>query len=421
MAPAPFGILSPSAMHVARLFVNIAQLVTPTRLGAHRGAEHPQARLIRDAAMAVQNGRIAWVGARADWQGKADETIDLGGRAVVPALIDPHTHAVWAGDRLDDFEARLQGAAYEQILARGGGIYHTIRHTAQASLEELVALALPRLKRLIRSGATTIEIKSGYGLTPEAERKMLEAVQQLQAKLRPITLKPTLLIHVPPREGREEYLRTVCTQLIPEVAQQGLAEAVDVFVEREAFTVQEAETILQSARQHGLAVKLHADQFHALGGVELGVRLGALSVDHLEASGEAQIRALAQSQTLGVILPGVNLHLGLPPAPARELIAAGGAIAIGTDLNPGSSPLFSVQQAMALATRLYRLTPTEALIASTVNAAAALGLMDRGAFVPNARADFLVLESADWRDLPYTLGANPVQAVWCEGVLIEQV
>ncbi len=408
-------------MHAARLFVNIAQLVTPTRLGAHRGAEHQQVRLIPDAAIAVQDGRIVWVGARADWQGKADEVIDLGGRAVVPALTDPHTHAVWAGDRLDDFEARLQGATYEQILARGGGIYHTIRYTAQASVEELVALALPRLKHLIRSGATTIEIKSGYGLTPEAELKMLKAIQQLQARLHPITLKPTLLIHVFPRTGRGEYLHTVCTQLIPEVAQHGLAEAVDVFVEREAFSVSETETILQSARQHGLAIKLHADQFHALGGVELGVRLGARSVDHLEVSGEAQIRALAQSQTIGVILPGVNLHLGLPPAPARALIEAGGAIAIGTDLNPGSSPLFSVQQAMALATRLHRLTPAEALIASTVNAAAALGLADRGALAPNARADFLVLQGADWRDFAYTLGANPVHSVWCEGVPIEQV
>lgn len=408
-------------MHAARLFVNIAQLVTPTRLGAHRGVEHRQVQVIPDAAIAVQDGHIAWVGARTEWGGTADEVIDLGGRAVVPALTDPHTHAVWAGDRLDDFEARLQGATYEQILARGGGIYHTIHHTAQASLEELVALALPRLKCLIRSGATTIEVKSGYGLTPEAELKMLKAIPPLQARLHPITLKPTLLIHVPPRTGREAYLHTVCSQLIPEVAQQGLAEAVDVFVEREAFTVQEAEQILGSARQHGLAIKLHADQFHALGGVELGVRLGALSIDHLEASGEAQIRALARSQTIGVILPGVNLHLGLSPAPARALIAAGGAVAIGTDLNPGSSPLFSIQQAMALATRLHRLTPAEALIASTVNAAAAIGLTDRGALVPNARADFLVLQSADWRDLSYTLGANPVHSVWCEGVLIEQV
>jgi len=338
----------------------------------------------------------------------------------VPALIDPHTHAIWAGDRLDDFEARLQGIPYEQILARGGGIYQTIRHTAQASVEELVALAIPRIQQLMRSGAATIEIKSGYGLTLEAEIKILEAIALLPTAFaqRGITLPeivPTLLIHVPPREGRATYLQTVCSELIPEVARRGLAQAVDIFIEREAFTVQEAEQVLRVAQAHGLGIKAHADQFHALGGVELAVRLGALSVDHLEASGEAQIRALAGSSTIATLLPGVSLHLGLPPAPARALIEAGAAVALGSDLNPGSSPLFSMQLAMALGVRLYRLTPAEALIASTVNAAAALGLSDRGALVPGARGDLLVLSSPDWRDLPYTLGGQIIEAIHVGG------
>lgn len=402
-------------MQVQRLFVNIAQLVTPARLECHRGRAHAQVQMVSDAVVAVHEGRIAWVGTRSDWQGEAEKIIDLEGRAVVPAFTDPHTHAVWAGDRLDDFEARIQGVLYEQILARGGGIYHTIRCTAQASVDKLVALALPRLHQLVQSGATTIEVKSGYGLTPEAERRILQAIRQLQALIEPVALVPTLLIHVPPLEGRRAYIKAVCADLIPEVARKGLAQAVDVFVEREAFTVEEAETMLLSAQQHGLKVKLHADQFHALGGVELAVRLGALSVDHLEASGEGQIRALAESQTLGVILPGVNLHLGLPPAPARAIIEAGGAIAIGTDLNPGSSPLFSMQYAIALAVRFHRLTPAEALIASTINSARALGLTDRGTLLQGARADFLVLNSRDWRDLCYTLGGEILHSVWCEG------
>lgn len=403
-----------------KLFVHIAQIVTPLRLGIHRGGEMAQVQVLPDAAIAVQEGKVVWVGRRADWQGQAQETIDLGGRAVAPGLIDPHTHAVWAGDRLDDFEARAQGVSYEEILARGGGIYHTIRCTAQASIERLVALAAPRIIRLMRSGATTIEIKSGYGLTPEAELKILEAIAQLPAEIArqgntPPDIVPTLLIHVPPREGREEYLQGVCRVLIPEVVRRGLARAVDIFIEREAFTVQEAEQVLRTAKACGLDIKVHADQFHAVGGVELAVQLGALSADHLEASGEAQIRALASSSTVATILPGVSLHLGLPPAPARALIEAGAAVALGTDLNPGSSPLFSMQLALALAARLNRLTPTEALAAGTVNAAAALGLTDRGALVPGARADFLVLASPDWRDLPYTLGGQPVEAVYISG------
>jgi imidazolonepropionase len=408
-------------MGTVKLFTNIAQLATPMRLGAHRGVEEmAQVQVISDAALAVQNGTLIWVGRRTDWHGTADEIVDVGGHAVVPALVDPHTHAIWAGERLDDFEARLHGIPYEQILTRGGGIYHTIRHTAQASVEELIALALPRIQQLMHSGVATIEIKSGYGLTPEAEIKILEAIALLptvfaQHGITPPEIVATLLIHVPPREGRSAYLQAVCSALIPEVARRGLARAVDIFIEREAFTVQEAEQVLQVAQAHGLGIKAHADQFHALGGVELAVRLGALSVDHLEASGEAQIRALAGSSTIATLLPGVSLHLGLPPAPARALIEAGASVALGSDLNPGSSPLFSIQLAMALGVRLYRLTLAEALIASTVNAAAALGLLDRGALVPGARADFLVLSSRDWRDLPYTLGGQIIESLYIGG------
>jgi imidazolonepropionase len=393
------------------LFTNISQLVTPAP-GVQRGAAMRDLTVIPDAAMLVSGGVIRWVGPRTDAPGTAQEH-DLGGVAVVPGLTDPHTHAVWAGDRLSDFEARVQGVPYEDLLARGGGIRSSMRATGAASVEELVTLARPRLEALRASGATTIEVKSGYGLDFDAELRMLQAVRVLHSEF---GLVPTLLIHVPPTGGRAEYVQAVCHDLIPGVARDGLAKTVDVFTEREAFTVDETRAILQAANAHGLQTKLHADQFHAIGGTELACELGALSVDHLEASGPAQIAALAASDTVATILPGVTLHLGLPAAPGRALINAGAAVAVGTDLNPGSSPVFSTQLALALAVRLCRLTPAEALTASTVNAAAALGLSDRGALAPGQRADFLALHSPDWRDLPYTLGANPVRNVFVGGI-----
>ncbi|WP_216322019.1 imidazolonepropionase [Deinococcus aestuarii] len=413
------------------LFTGISQLVTPAP-GPQRGAAMRELTVLEDAALLVRDGLIAWVGPSRDAP-SAPQGHDLGGVAVVPGLIDPHTHAVWAGDRLADFEARVEGVSYEEMLARGGGIRSTIRATAAASVEELVRLARPRLEALARSGATTVEVKSGYGLDFDAEVRMLEAVRELQAEF---ALVPTLLIHVPPVRGRKDYVQGVINSLIPRAAEQKnhslwsvphsggelfpkftppLAKAVDVFCEKEAFSVEESRRILMAAREHGLGVKLHADQFHALGGVDLACELGALSVDHLEASGPAQIAALADSPTVATVLPGVTLHLGLPAAPARALIDAGACVAVGTDLNPGSSPLFSAGLALALAVRLCGLTPAEALTAGTVNAAAALGLRDRGALAPGQRADFLALHSSDWRELVYTLGAPPVRDVFVAG------
>jgi imidazolonepropionase len=373
-------------------------------------------RIVEKAALAVADGLIVWTGREREWRGEAITTVDLSHRAVVPGLIDPHTHTVWAGDRLADFEARISGVKYEAILAAGGGIWSTIRSTAAASEKELVALARPRIDALLRSGATTIEVKSGYGFSPDAEFAMLKAIRALAATT-PARIVPTLLIHVPPVESNQRagYVAEICRTLIPEAVREGLAEAVDVFVEKEAWTVREAERILICARQHGLQIKLHTEQFHRTGGTELGVRLGALSVDHLEACGPDQVRALARSSTIATILPGVSLHLGLPPAPGRRLIDAGAAVAVGTDLNPGSSPLFSLSAALALAVRFNGLTPQEALIAGTVNAARALGRSDAGRIEPGLPADFLVLHGADWRDLVYTLGANPVCEIWIHG------
>jgi len=405
--------MTTGGVRVDALVTGISELATPLR-HAQRGAGMGDLRVVRDAALAVRDGLIVWVGERSAWAGEAGETVDVGGRAVVPGLVDPHTHAVWAGDRLADFEARARGENYESILARGGGIRSTMRATGAASVQELVRLAKPRLDALVRSGATTIEVKSGYGLDPEAEVRMLRAVRELQTTC-PAALVPTLLIHVPPPSGRDAYVKAVCEDLIPRVAQEGLAVAVDVFVEREAFTTGEAERILRAGAAWGLQGKLHADQFHAVGGTELAVRVNALSVDHLEASGAEQIDAIAASDTVATLLPGVTLHLGLPAANGRALVQAGAVVAIGTDLNPGSSPLFSAQLAVALGVRVNGLTPAEALVAMTANAAFALGLKDRGVLAPGGRADFLVLEGQDWRDVTYALGGSPVRETWIGG------
>jgi imidazolonepropionase len=398
------------------LITGISQLVTAEGAGPKHGLTMRKLKIVEQAAIGISAGVIVWTGRETEWKGEAEAIVDVGGRAVVPGLIDPHTHAVWAGDRLADFEARTSGSTYEEILAAGGGIRSTIRATAATSQNDLVALAKPRIDALIASGATTIEIKSGYGFTPEAELAMLEAIQSLSA-VSAARILPTVLIHIPPAIAteRSSYMSRICEELIPEVARRNLATAVDIFVEKEAWQVCEAEVLFHRAKEYGLAIKLHSDQFHCIGGVELGVEFSALSVDHLEASGSEQIAKIASSSTIATILPGVSLHLGIPSAPGRKLIDAGAAVAVGTDLNPGSSPLFSISEALALSVRLNGLTVEEALVAGTVNAACALGIKDAGRLETGCAADFLVLQSSDWRDLVYALGANPVRDVWIGG------
>jgi imidazolonepropionase len=407
-------------MKAQLLITGISQLITAEGAGPKRGSDMRVVKIVDDAAIAISSGVITWVGRECDWTGEATTTVSVGGCAVVPGLIDPHTHAVWAGDRLNDFDARTSGETYEEILTAGGGIRSTICATATTSQGALIALSKPRVEALIRSGATTIEIKSGYGFTPSAELAMLEAIQSLSTMI-PARILPTLLIHIPPVNAAERanYVRQMCEELIPEVARRKLATAVDTFVEKESWQVGEAEQMFRAAKQYGLAVKLHSDQFHCVGGVELGVRFGALSIDHLEASGPKQVAEIAASSSIATILPGVSLHLGIPAAPGRKLIDAGAAVAVGTDLNPGSSPLFSTAAALALAVRLNGLTAREALVAGTVNAACALGLANAGRLEEGCLGDFLVLQGSDWRELVYTLGANPVREVWIGGRRIQ--
>lgn len=398
------------------LLTGISHLATPPALGARRGAAMRQLQRVDDAAIAIIGDRIAWVGPRTEWHGSTTEQRDLGGRAVIPALVDPHTHAVWAGDRYADFEARAAGVPYEAILAAGGGIRSTVRATQAAAVAELVQLARPRIAALVASGAATIEVKSGYGFTPDAELASLEAIAALRTGT-PAHIAPTLLVHIPPADPaeRDGYLAAVCRELLPAVAARRLALAVDVFIEREAWQPHEAARIFGAARALGLSRKAHVDQFHAIGGVACAIEHAALSVDHLEASGGGEVAALAASDTVATLLPGVTLHLGIAAAPGRALIDAGAIVALGTDLNPGSSPLFSTRDAMALGVRLNGLAPAEALTAATVNAAAALGLDDRGAVVAGARADLAVLVDTDWRAALWQLGGTAVERTYIGG------
>ncbi|HYW51737.1 MAG TPA: imidazolonepropionase [Gemmatimonadaceae bacterium] len=403
-------------MKADRLLTNIGQLVTCAGEGAARGHAMRELAVTTDAAVAIAAGRIVWCGRRADWHGTAGDEVDAGGAAVVPGFVDPHTHLVWGGDRLADFEARASGASYESILARGGGIRHTVACTNAATDDDLLTAARSRAMQMLRAGSTTIEIKSGYGGDRAGEVRQLDVIRTLSTMI-PARIAATMLFHLPPTDdaGRTGFLDDAVTNWIPSLAASQLATAVDVFIEREAFSVPAASMLLRAARAAELRVKAHADQFTAIGGTEMAISLGALSVDHLEASGALQIAALAASGTCATLLPGVTLHLGLPAAPGRALIDAGAVVAIGTDCNPGSSPLFSMGLALALAVRLNGLTPAEALTAATANAAAALGMPDVGRIAPGMRADLLVLRSGDWRDLPYVLGAEMIARVVVAG------
>jgi imidazolonepropionase len=403
-------------MNADLLITGITQLATPVGAGPKFGMQMREVSVIENAAMAIMGDRFIWSGPATDWSGTATRMVDLGGRAVVPGLVDPHTHAVWAGDRLRDFEARTSGVTYEQILAAGGGIWSTVRATTAAPTPELITLAERRIWALIRSGATVVEVKSGYGFTVPEELRMLQVIGAVASRL-PIRIVPTLLIHIPPIDARERnaYLDQVRSELVPEAARHGLANAVDIFIEKEAWSVDEAESVLTCALEHGLRIKVHAEQFHSVGGLELALRLNALSIDHLEACTAHQYGLFRDSTTIATVLPGVSLHLGIAKAPGRQLIDAGAAVAVGTDLNPGSSPLFSTSAALGLAVRLNGLTTQEALVAGTANAAHALGLDGVGRIEPGAQADFAVLQSADWRDLLYTMAINPIHEVWSRG------
>jgi len=374
--------------------------------------------VLRDAAVLIDGKRIGWVGPRRDAP-TADHVVEVNG-VIFPGFIDCHTHGVFGAPRLDDHERRALGVDYKAIAAAGGGILQSVRDVRSRSESDLEALTRARLRMLIAHGATTIEVKSGYGLELEAELKQLRVIRTLASEL-PVTLVPTFLgaHEVPPeyRGKRDAYVRLVAEEMIPAVAKETLARCCDVFCEPGVFSTGETRQILTAAARHGLAIKLHADELEGSGGAELAAELGALSADHLAAISDRGIQALAASPTVAVLLPATMIFLGKRgQAPARRLIAAGAAVALATDYNPGTSPTMSLPLVMALGVSQLGLRHAEAVTAVTINAAAALGLaQDRGQIVLGHVADLVVAAVDDWREVAYWMGREVVSAVWTAG------
>jgi len=395
-------------------------LLTDARIATMRG-DRPGYGIIEDGAIAIAGGALAWIGERAQLpRHDAVQTRSLAGRWITPALIDCHTHLIFAGDRADEYAQRLHGASYEQIAAGGGGILSTVRATREATDDELFAAALPRVQALIDDGVATIEIKSGYGLDVPNELKMLRVARRLGGAGK-VTVRTTLLAAhaVPPeyQNNPDAYVDLVCEQLLPAVADGNLADAVDAYCETIAFSASRVARIFHAAQTFGLPVRLHADQLSDGNGAALAAKFGALSADHLEYASTDGIDAMAQSGTVAVLLPGayVTLNQAHPP-PIDVLREKKVPVCIATDCNPGTSPLCSLTEAMALASRLFGLTPEECLAGVTRHAARALGLeKDRGTLDIGKRADLAIWDIDHPHDLSYWLGTRSLSGLYVAG------
>jgi imidazolonepropionase len=408
------------------LFTGARQVVTCAGPGrGRRGAEMADAAIRTDVAVLVDGAEIAAVGAEAELRRTAPEAreVDCGGGVLTPGFVDSHTHAIFGAARYAEQELRAAGVPYMEIARRGGGIHASVRDLRRRSADELFALAEPRLRALAAAGVTTVEVKSGYGLSLEDELKTLRVVRRLAAAL-PMRLRATWLgAHEIPLdyrerpEGRREYLDLLVHEMLPAVTRERLASFADVFCEPGVFTVDESREVLAAAREAGLGLKLHADELGAGGGAELAGELRAVSADHLAAVSDEGIAALASAGTVATLLPGTMLFLGKRgQAPARSIIEAGVPVALATDLNPGTSPTTDFPLILTLGVSQLRLSVAEALIAGTVNGAAALALADRvGQIAPGFSADLVLWDAEDVRELPYWYGAVRCRASWARG------
>ncbi len=430
-------------MQVDSIIYNAAQLVTCRSDGKlKKGAAMQDLGIIENGAIAVKDGKISAVGKTDeilhDFQ--AEIVIDAQHRVVCPGFVECHTHIVFAGNRLDEFELKIKGADYLEILQNGGGILSTVRQTREASLIELVEQSRSRLDKMLALGVTTCEVKTGYGLSWESELKMLEAIFELD-KTHEIDLIPTFLpAHAIPiadfrlrdadltdEEIADLYTDLICDEMLPKVAKIKDQKSkiknqifVDVFCEKNAFNLNQSRRVLETAKSFGFKLKAHVDEFTNLGGARMAIELGATSIDHLDAISDQEIALLAESETIGVITPTVNFNFGSTEfADARKMIDAGCAIALSTDYNPGSAPCPSLPQAMAIACRYQKLLPSETLNAATINAAFAVGLGDRiGSLEVGKLADILILETDDYRQLSYEFGGNLVGKIIKKGRMI---
>ncbi|MFZ5816548.1 MAG: imidazolonepropionase [Bacillota bacterium] len=397
--------------------------------GPRRGDRLKEVGVIKGGALAALEGIIVDVGRTEEVlarvkTGPSTRIIDARGRAVIPGFVDPHTHLCFAGDRAEEFAMRLAGATYQEIAARGGGILSTVRATREASEASLVDLGLRRLDRLALTGTTTVEIKSGYGLTTVDELKQLRAIREM-GRRHPLDVVPTFMgaHEVPPeyRERRGSYISLLVNEMLPAVAAEpGLAQYVDVFTEKGVFSVEESRVILTRAKQLGFKIKVHADELSDLGGAGLAAAMGAASADHLLFANESNLAAMAQAGTVAVCLPGTAFFLmNVPYANARRMIALGCTVALASDFNPGSCPTCSMPFIITLACMQMRLDPSEALAAATINAAAAIGMQGKvGSLEVGKQADVVILDAPSHRHIPYRMGEGVVSSVIKKGRLL---
>ena len=406
--------------------INCKQLVTLA--GPERPRVGPEMRdlsIIDDGAMLVHDDRIEKVGTRAEIEpliGQGCDVVDAGARIVLPGFVDSHTHPVFAGKRANEFEERASGTTYQEIAARGGGIQATVKATRAASLDELIERGKRYGEWFLRSGTTTIEAKSGYGLSLADELKILRAIRRLNAET-PLSYVPTFLgAHdIPPefRSRRDDYVSLLIKEMLPRVAEEKLAEYCDVFCEQKVFTTDESKRILSAARGHGFGLRMHADQLSLSGGAKLAAELGVTTADHLEHTDDAGIAALKSADVQPILLPGSVYALGSTRYPAaRAMIDAGLAVVLATDFNPGSSPTPAMPMILSLASTQMKMSPAESITATTINAACSLGRgAEIGSLAAGKRADFVVHDVDDYRELAYFFGFEHAWQVFAGGEL----
>lgn len=418
------------------IIYNAHQLITcAANFKSKKGKEMQEIGIVKDGAIAIDNGIIKGIGTSEEilTNYQSETIIDAEGKVVMPGFVDPHTHIIFAGNRLDEFELKIKGADYLEILANGGGILSTVNHTRKASKQELIEQTLKRLDKMLKYGTTTAEIKTGYGLDTQTEFKMLEVWEELD-KIHPIYLVPTFLAAhaVPPdfKDNPDKYVELICQEMLPKLSSwhryayldedrvdfsDKLAKPffVDVFCEKNAFNLEQTKKILEIAKELRFGLKAHVDEFTNLGGSKLSIELGATSIDHLDAISDDEIKLLADSGTTGIVTPTVNFNFGSTEyADARKLIDNGCAIAVSTDYNPGSAPCPSQQTAMQIACRYQKILPSEAITATTINAAFSIGLGDKvGSLEVGKQADVLILETNDYREICYEFGGNFVETI----------
>ena len=415
-------------MKIELIIQNAGQLITCASGGRpKRGAEMADIGMIADGAVAIDGGKIVGVGKSQDISRlyEAEKIIDAEGNVVTPGFVDCHTHIVYAGDRLNEFELKIKGADYLEILASGGGIISTVEQTRNTGLDELVEQSRKRLDKMLACGTTTAEIKTGYGLDTATEMKMLAAIAELD-KIHCIDIVPTFLAAhaVPPefKDNAEAYVDLICGEMLPMawdwyVGSHFFAKKTpffaDVFCEKNAFNLDQSERILRTAKALWFGIKAHVDEFTNLGGSGLSIELGAVSIDHLDAISDEEIRLLAKSDTIGIVTPTVNFNFGSPEfADAKKLIDYGCAVAVSTDFNPGSAPCPSIPTAMAIACRYQKMLPAEAMNAATTNAAFAIDTGDRaGSIEIGKQADILIFDTKDYRQIAYEFGSNQLKTI----------